>query len=242
MLDNGCVNPEDYARIVATYAQQTIGTSIFPGEIFEDLAYFLRREFDQRGKIETDIALHTFSVPEMENPAFILASDTLELDKVGSSLPCDDVKNRIQRPAAAMIFMRGHQPPECLTRIGYQCSVDPLFFQRHLQYRWASRPSKLFCSPSLPSASHNTIRLRLITLGERGENVSIGSASQIQHLRSKSTTDMANYLHDVNREYKLVAGNSIVREFNVHNARYFSIEQEVTVMVQAKGKGWLGTI
>jgi hypothetical protein len=84
----------------------------------------------------------------------------------------------------------------------------------------------------LPSASFSTIRLRIVTLGERGENVGVGGHSQIQALRTKSETAMTNYLHDVTREYKLQAGDSIVRAFNVHNARYFSIEQEVTIVVQ----------
>ncbi|KAH8587279.1 hypothetical protein B0O99DRAFT_694644 [Bisporella sp. PMI_857] len=53
---------------------------------------------------------------------------------------------------------------------------------------------------------------------------------------------MTNYLHDVTREYNLQAGDSIVRAFNVHNARYFSIEQEVTITVQRLNSKWVALI
>jgi hypothetical protein len=69
-----------------------------------------------------------------------------------------------------------------------------------------------------------------------------GSHSQIQALRTKSETAMTNYLHDVTREYKLQAGDSIVRAFNVHNARYFSIEQEITIAVKKLNSKWVALI
>lgn len=78
-----------------------------------------------------------------------------------------------------------------------------------------------------------------MTLGEHEEKIGWGGSSQTKDLRVKSETAMKNYLHDVSREYKLNPGNSIVRNYNVHSNRYFSIEQEVTVTVQAKDTGWL---
>ena len=136
--------------------------------------------------------------------------------------------------------MRGHQPPECLTRIGARFNLNPHFFLRHLEYLWSSRPLKLFSSPQLPSVSYRILRLKLVTLGEREEKRDWSSSSQIRSLRTKSENSMKDYLHDVTREYMLNPGNSIVRTFNMHSTRYFSIEQEVTVTVQATDSGCLG--
>jgi hypothetical protein len=114
---------------------------------------------------------------------------------------------------SSIIFMRGHQPPECQTRIGATCHVNPLFFQRHLECRWASRRLRLFSSPSLPSASFNTIRLGLVNIGERGGHVSWRGHSDVQALRTKGEDAMVRYLHNVNGEFNLHAGDSIFRAF-----------------------------
>lgn len=186
--------------------------------------------------------VHIFTLPREKEAAAIptICTNTSELDLLSGALSSDQVLNVGQSNAPAVIFMRGHQPPECLTRIGALCNIHPLFFQRHLEYRWASRPLKLFSSPALPSAFLNILRLRIVTFGEREKNANMDNASQIQTLRTKGANAMTDYLHDLNREYQLIAGNSIVRAFNVHNARYFSIEQEVTITVQAIGNRWLG--
>ena len=228
--------------MVVTYAEHGIGTSLIPGELFEGLATFLRREFDQAKAVDVDVVVHTLSAPLGKQTAAALTKypNIHELDKFKHVLSSRDCKDTLPEADAAMIFMRGHQPPECLTRLGSMCKINPLFFLRHLEYRWSYKSLKLFSSRSLPSASFNTIRLPIITLGEREEEVGWSGNFQAQDVRAKSETAMTNYLHDVTREFKLQAGNSIVRAFNVHNARYFSIEQEVTVTVQARDNKWLG--
>ena len=199
--------------------------------------------------MKVDIVVHTFSKPitnqdgkqEGVPGSLTICSDTAELEHLDvspSPRTADDGLVGSQE-YASMIFMRGHQPAECLTRLGAMFNIDPLFFQRHLEYRWSSRPLKLFSSPSLPSASSNTVRLRIVTLGERGESTGLGSESHIQNLREQDEDTMNEYLHDLTREFKLQAGNSVVRAFNVHNARYFSIEQEVTATIQVMNKNWL---
>jgi hypothetical protein len=53
---------------------------------------------------------------------------------------------------------------------------------------------------------------------------------------------MTSYLHDLNREYKLQAGNPIGCAFNVHSTQYFSPEKEITVTVQQLDNKWLALI
>jgi hypothetical protein len=97
--------------------------------------------------------------------------------------------------------------------LALHATLNPLFFQRHLEYRWASRRLRLFSSPSLPSASLNTIRLGLVNISERGVHVSRRGHSDVQALRTKGEDAMVRYLHNVNGEFDLHAGDSIVRAF-----------------------------
>jgi hypothetical protein len=223
--------------------------SLFPGELFEGLATFLSREFDQVEPVKVDVVVHALpaSVRSQNTKAdaaasdLVMCHDTMELDQLQSILLPKDGMNIIPgtKGRAAIVFMQGHQPPQCLTRLGAMLNISPVFFQRHLEYLWSSRPLKLFSSPSLPSASFNTIRLRVVTLGETAEKSGSGSHTHLHALRQKHETAMANYLHDLTREYKLCAGNSIVRSFNVHSTRYFSIEQEVSIAVQTMNNNWV---
>ena len=239
---NELTSPEHYAKLIVKYAECAIGTSLIPGELYEGLATFLRREFDQAKDVDVDVVVHALSASlgKQQGAGLTKYSRTSELDGFERVLSSRYSKDNLLEADATMIFMRGHQPQDCLTSLGSMCNVNPLFFLRHLEYRWACRPLKLFASRSLPSASLHTIRLPIVTLGEREEKVGWGGNSHVQSLRGKCELAMTNYLHDVTREFKLQAGNSIVRAFNVHTARYFSIEQEVTVTVQARGNKWLG--
>ena len=99
----------------------------------------------------------------------------------------------------------------------------------------------MFVPPHLPSAFYGILLLKLFTLGEREEKRGWSSSPKVQTLRENGESSMTNYLHDETPESMFNAGNSIVRAFDVHSRRYFSIEQEVTVAVQASESGWLGT-
>ncbi|KAH8587278.1 hypothetical protein B0O99DRAFT_694643 [Bisporella sp. PMI_857] len=157
----GYTSSEDYARLVAGYAKQSIGTSLFTGELFEGLSVFLSREFDHTHPVQVDVVVHTLlstanqdgkqGVTKQELTTY---SDTSELDQLRNVLAlkdCDRSQFGCQDPVV-IIFMQGHQPPECLTRLGAICNVNPLFFQCHLEHRWLSSPLRLFSSPLLPSA------------------------------------------------------------------------------------------
>lgn len=240
LLVNERMGPKSYANLVTSYAQHSIGRSPIAGELFEGLAAFLSREFDQTKLPKVDVVIHTRSASSSGGSEVHVGNHCAvsDLDKLQDTF---SAKHNASVNEATILFMRGHQPPECLTRIGANFNINPYFFLRHLEYWWSSRPLKLFSSPYLPSASYGILRLKMITLGEREEKGSWGSSPQIQTLRAKSESSMTNYLHDVTREYMLNSGDSIVRTFNVHSTRYFSIEQEVTVTTQATDSGWLGT-
>ncbi|TPX13843.1 uncharacterized protein E0L32_005787 [Thyridium curvatum] len=243
------VNPDYYAKLIIDYARQSLGDSAFSGDIYEGLAAFLSREFDDR--VPVDVIVHTLaSGPDTSQRSEKIAAGVArpswyktanQLEHLRHVFISEDGNKKHQVPvqthSTAIIFMQGHQPPECLTRLGAFFNIDPRFFNRHLEYFWHSRPLKLFPSPSLPSASFGIIRLRLVTLGEHKETGKGHTRSTVKTMRSMSELAMEEYLHDLTREYMLQAGNSIVRAFNVHSTKYFSIEQEVTVTVKSVPTG-----
>ena len=234
------MGPKDYANLVAAYARHNTGTSSFAKELFEELAAFLSRDLDQTTKFsKVDVMIHTISNSSNgESRGNVAKYHAISnIDKLQDTLSARDnasINN------STIVFMRGHQPPACLTRIGANFNIDPYFFLRHLEYLWSSRPPR-FLSPCLPSASTRILRLKLFTLGQREEKGGQSGNSQLELLRAKSESSMIDYQHDVTHENMLNPGNSIVRAFNVHSTRYLSVEQEITVTVQAKDSGWSGT-
>lgn len=231
------LSPQGYASLVGAYVQYSIGTSPIAGELFSGLGDYLNREFDQTEIPHVDIVINTVSsLSKRARQASIVRIHAVsELDKLRDILLA---KHSEPLAEVSIIFMRGHQPPQCLTRIGSTCNINPFFFLRHLEYLWAYRPLKLFTFPSLPSSSCTTVRLKMITLGEHEERGGWVGSPKLQDLRARSQNSMMTYLENVSREYKLYPGNSIVRAFNQHSARYFSIEQEMTVTVQRDTTGW----
>jgi hypothetical protein len=53
---------------------------------------------------------------------------------------------------------------------------------------------------------------------------------------------MDTYLHNLkrNRETDVKIGDSIVRRYSVHDERYFSIEQEISISINHIGRNWIG--
>lgn len=216
---------------------------MFSGEIYESLAKFLKRggqaaaSSQSEATIKLDIALYSLSVsgPKIHE-AKSGQTEVPELHRAMSSLQSDSVDDDVQ---ALLVFLQGHQSPECLSSIGSICNVHPVFFQQHLEDRSSFGLRQLFSAPSLPSAFHSIVRLKLMTVGVRNSTSDSTSQSLIDGLRMADQSAMDRYLHSVNLEHGLHGGDSIVRSFNVHDATYYSIEQEVTIRVQRSGRKWL---
>ena len=216
-----------------------MGTSLFSGELFGGLSSFLCRDFNAAENVNVNVVAHIASAPSVKKHTISrrICSNAFELFQLLTVFSPIDHRSGLPGEQAGIVFMRGHQPPECLNRLGAMYNINPLFYQRHLEYLWSTAPLKLFSSPSLPSAAFNTIRFRIFSVGE----TDVGSNSLVESLRENGEKSMANYLHDLRCEVGLQSGTSIVRAFNIHDIRYFSIEQEVTATVQVMGNKWLST-
>ncbi|CAH0027366.1 unnamed protein product [Clonostachys rhizophaga] len=229
--------------------RQSLGTSLFTGELYCRLAAFLSREddfVDAKVKVTALQNLVSDSKPDRNSHSkewsFVSCFNMADLPGLAkqlfpegpSQLACKDCL--LYHPA--IVFIQGYQLPQCLKSLGHMFKINPLFYQRHMEYFLPSTPSRLFDTSVLPSDTLNIIRLRIVTIGDRGDNA-WGSPSQIDNLRAMGQSDMVEYVHRLCRQDGLEAGNSVVRAFNVHSAQYFSIEQDITVIVQSsKSGGW----
>ena len=137
-----------------------------------------------------------------------------------------------------LLFLSGYPSPHVLAELGCRYSIDPEFFSRHLSF-WRSDPYKT--SQILPSTQRTIFQTAFSSIGEH-ENMSYESFAS---KRSSFASEMGKYLH------KLAMGNgwksfdSIVRRVHVHDDRYFSIEQMLTILITKNKRNpekWVGTL
>jgi hypothetical protein len=133
-----------------------------------------------------------------------------------------------------LLFLRGFPSPDWLNLIGSRHRVDPEFFRRHLNF---IQPPDSFDLPATPLSSSNFLTLPVITIGQRRKGFTGINLSVLED-RERSANDMAIYLRGLS--IADVVGQSIVRKFFIHDATYFTIEQDVSVYVRGQGKSWDG--
>ncbi|PSK46437.1 hypothetical protein B9Z65_5405 [Elsinoe australis] len=222
----------DYARSVAAQARQLVNHAPFQSDIFQILADRLGHELrtTENPELNIDVVVHLLPGRGINKPRRL--SSTRELDDLGSIISA--LLPRCSNPdeIPKIILLRGYQPPECLNRIGARFMVNPQVYLRHLQYLWADRPSRLFSSPSLPSASVDIVSLCVISLGEHL------SEQPFETLRMNAKQSMNDYLHEVIVDQHPKPGVSLLRGYWVHDSTYFSIEQEITVSLQRQRGQW----
>lgn len=146
-----------------------------------------------------------------------------------------------------LLFIRGNIAPEWLNAIGGKFHLDPEFFQRHLDFKCVVGRPDYFPLPTLPSAASHMTRFRLNTIGyvmrqhkHRGwlEQVDLDTT------RQRAENSWASYLERLSRGRKREGrpGDSIVREFSVHDHHHFSLEQDISVHIKFTGDKWLGEL
>ncbi|KAG8629207.1 hypothetical protein KVT40_003072 [Elsinoe batatas] len=227
------VDPAGYARAVATQARRQLIVDPFSGELLRILSKRLDWEHDTTGgpALPVDVVLYMLS-GNTERPHRIL-SNTQQLDDLDNYLDMASTTPASSQDQPKILLLQGDQPPQCLNRLGVKLKVDPRVYLRHLQYLWSNRPSKLFASPSLPSASADMVSLCVVTLGRHEP-----SNTPLRSLRQQAALDMQAYLHEAFMGRELKIGDSIVRGYWVHSQEYFSIEQEITVSLQYRNDQW----
>lgn len=148
---------------------------------------------------------------------------------------------------AAVLFMRGFPSPEWLNSVGAKFRIDPEFFQKHLNFssETANALPSITLTPSLPSVQTDTVTLYVTTICQRLSD-SRGHLSQdyLDEARELASQEMAKYVSSLSGLNcpRITLGDSVVREFSIHDSEHFSIEQALSINISRCGKGWLGTL
>jgi len=134
--------------------------------------------------------------------------------------------------SARIVFIRGYSSREWLLQVGAQYRVDPEYFRRHMDFL---QTSDFYDLPALPSCSRNILHLRLVTICVRELP---WTQTEIEELRREEAASVKRYQRRLG-ENGLV-GESVVRNFSVHDASTFTLEQDITICVKRKNGGWVG--
>lgn len=137
-----------------------------------------------------------------------------------------------------ILFLSGYPSPHVLARLGCRYGIDPEFFSRHLSF-WRSGPYKT--SQILPSTQRTIFQTAISSIGEHEHMPYESIASK----RSSFVSDMGKYLHQLAMGSGWKSYDSIVREVHVHDDRYFSIDQMLTILITKNKRNperWIGTL
>lgn len=130
-----------------------------------------------------------------------------------------------------VVFLRGSPSPMWLNHLGAALDIDPELFFRHLDVasKHTFDPQQLGGSYRTPfPKSKDLIRLRVCNTGSW--NVS-RSPITLQQLREGCRTSMSQHLDNSMSPQNVSTGNSLVRQFVLHDLQTFSIQQQISIEV-----------
>lgn len=262
--------PRRYANAVQAHSEQSIADSLYPGHNFGSLASYLLEPFqthapsvpaggtiaDPRDQNDEFAALYRLGKKGAERFRYLKTPE--ELDGIDNDTATSDVDGPVERTRreeqegssydackdGRLLFLRGNASPEWLNRIGAKYHVDPEFFCRHRDFAATIGRPDYFSSPSLPSTNLNMLRLRVTTIGvrkARGRTCPL-SQRELDAMRKEARASLREYFDGLSRQRNPEAhlGDSIVRDFSIHDKEYFSIEQNISIYITAAQRGWIG--
>lgn len=250
------VTSRDYADAVNAHSLTTINESLYPGHNYVDLASFLLQPYQSYaprvGSSHNEEPPKTEQTKEFavlldiqgkDHPQFRYLQAPEDLEQ---SVDDDIISNeRTQGAYSTLLFLRGYARPEWLNAVGARYSVDPEFFLRHLNSFFQSTHSNYFTSPALPSRSTSMLRLCITTIGRWGGRRQYGkkmSQNDLHLRRYRAEGSLHRHIGGVSRssDGDIKLGDSMVRQFSIHDEEHFSIEQDISVYVTKCGNRWIG--
>lgn len=226
------VSPEQYINGISIYSAQTIGKTLYPGALFEDLSDFFQPHSTQALPVKRKIK---------DSPAFAVSytlggSKNHKMDEFHELESClQKATENIRKSQAQVLFLRGYPSPTWIASFGVLFRVDPEFFKWQLRFR--SR-REYFASPALPSTFKNIITLRFITIGSREVKKAKSNQETVDRLRAEGRRAFQRYKNDLMLNNGIKEGDSIIRRFSVLDERHFIIEQELSMCLNFVGDTW----
>lgn len=153
---------------------------------------------------------------------------------------CLQQKSSASAPAL-VLFLKGYLTPEWMIHVGFACGIDPEFWLRHFRYRYSLAKSHYFSDPALPSSASNVVRLRVPSIGYRADS-SVQSQAYLEYLRGVSNEALQEYVTGLASGADVKAGDSLVRDFAVHDEAHFSVHQDLSLCVNDLSSGWIAVV
>ena len=209
----------------------------YTGQDYSNLVRFLKTSGVPRSLTPGSSELYRQD-SETENFVWIYE---LEGDKSPIGVPFSETRDTEVYNASTsnrLLFLSGYPSPHILAELGCRYGIDPEFFSRHLSF-WSSGPYK--ASQILPSTQRTIFQTATSSIGEH-ENMSYES---IASKRVSFVREMGKYLHKLAMGDGWKSYDSIVRKVDVHDDRYFSIEQMLTILITKNKRNpekWIGTL
>ncbi len=234
------VTPADYFEALAFHTFQSSKTTLFPGDIYNDLNKFLKHD-PIPGKYAEDLPAHgptAFATLFKLNRQEDCHSKQMTFDAFNDPARCiESMQRSVDESEPQVLFLRGHPSPEWISSIGAFCHVDPEFFRWFLRYRSIPDNDQFFSAA--PTIFSNIICLKFTTIGcKDGRDRS--SQNAVDRLRIQVANDMSKYRTSLMDDRDFKRGDSIVRGFHVLDEKHCVIEQEASVTVLHVGKTWIG--
>ncbi|KAH8906182.1 hypothetical protein BR93DRAFT_928786 [Coniochaeta sp. PMI_546] len=237
-----------YARKVQAHAQLSTESCFYSFLDYADLSDYLNAPYYPNFKEEVPPSyLHD----DPEEEAFVVittysndgSANRTEVATFEELTPTlDGISSHDHK--GTLVFLRGHQPAKVLNTVGAHYNVDPEFYRRHLDFRESSGRNECFSDVTLPSSGSHMIQLWTTTLGTRSthpESSFREDHENLDDLRSFSSGMMRSYIDKISvaRAQSISYGDSIVRDFALHDRSTFSIEQAMSIYVSGSADRWL---
>lgn len=226
-----------YVEAISTHAKRLQEEHLLCGTNFRDLARFLSLPAAGTNNGQLRVAGGKQTWPHAFATCIYLEPDQSPTAKefAGSTGPQDFLRGpQLKSGSAQLLFLRGFPSPEWLRVLGAQLRIDPEFFRQHLGFL---QRKDFYDIPALPSFSRNLLQLRVTTIFTRQAAI---TQQAVQLGRRRSVEDVRK--HQVQLEQNAAVGDSIVRQFSIHNENTFTIEQNISCCVVKKNGGWAGTL
>lgn len=225
--------PDDYINAIANHAARDMHTSLHPGVNYRHLAKFLRltRQPSPNHQLQRQRERHQPKYPfvVIHDLAYCHGDSQRVTSFDGYSGLDDFAKHPFPESGSGhIVFIHGYPSREWVAGIGARYGVDPEVYHR---YRTPATGAEFYDLPALPSASTNIISLCVASVGKHHNSLRGGPDNQLDN-----QTSLVRHFRTLDR-----VGESVVREFSVHDEEHFSIEQNILVHVTTKRSGgWNG--
>lgn len=227
--DTSEISPEDAAKLygesVKQYASRTQAKHYICGSNFQHLVDFMT------SNPLLDTMTTTHSDHKFTASLSIMPDNTRRLEEYAN--PEEFMSCPPPEPnSCKILFLRGFPSPQWIKVIGSKFRVDPELFRRHLAFL---QTRDYFNDPNLESASANMFQLRLPSIFKR--DLAITHADVLESRR-----DQKYIIKKHQQKLGSRIGDSIVRQYHVHDEHYFTIEQFLSCFVSVRKHSWTGKL